>query len=67
MTYPREIYKSGQYRVIWGMEEHAALKREGWSDERQEVSRESSAELTELAEPKRRGRPPRVQSITEVA
>ncbi len=72
MTYPREIFKDGGYRVVFGPEEHAALKKEAWSDERQAVE-PLEANKPELMrtdanqpEPKRRGRPPKVREVEPI-
>ncbi len=70
--FPREIYKDGQYLVVWGMEEHRSFLAQGWTDEKPEP--EFISPLHEIAEalkdgtfPKRRGRPPNVRPISEVA
>ena len=75
MAYPLEVYKPGTYRVIWSPEEHAVVLTDGWSNQRpvDEEKPQYLAESTESYEasaalygstsaPKRRGRPPRVQS-----
>src|SRR5258708_6066787 len=35
--YPKQLYHSGgSYRVVWGPEEHAEAKSEGWTDSPEE-------------------------------
>jgi len=69
MAYPLEVYKPGAYRVIWSPEEHAQAKEEGWGDQKDPDQEPRYSAMHEIAEdikagtfPKRRGRPPRVQS-----
>ncbi len=68
MAYPMEIFKDGESRVMFGPEEHAEAKKDGWSDEREELStmQEIAADMRAGTFPKRRGRPPMVR-INEVA
>ncbi len=64
MAYPMEVYRDGESRVMFGPEEHAEAKKDGWSDERA-FSRALALEIVGDP-PKRRGRPPMVR-INEVA
>ncbi len=64
MAYPMEVYRNGESRVMFGPEEHAEAKKDGWSDERQRVG-DTVGDVGEPA-PRRRGRPPVVR-INEVA
>ncbi len=70
MAYPLEVFKEGESRVMFGPEEHAEAKKDGWSDEREAAERPKLTwnpipqEITAIA--KRRGRPPLVR-INEVA
>ncbi len=81
MYYPKSTWKLGAERVVHGPEEHYQAQREGWGDEKdpdteQRIVPEISESLQESTEsyeaseallnaPKRRGRPPKVQSIAQ--
>ncbi len=56
--------------VVFGQEEHAMRKAEGWTDLKPEPGEEDSiiyAIAAHIEPPKRRGRPPNVRPISEVA
>ncbi len=76
MNYPREIWNpQGAYMVVFGQEEHAMRKAEGWLDARPVASSDASPSQVRISDsasteditPKRRGRPPNVRPISEVA
>ncbi len=35
MVYPTEVHHNGATRVIWGPEEHAQARKDGWTDDPQ--------------------------------
>ncbi len=35
MVYPTEVHHNGTTRVIWGPEEHAQARKDGWTDDLQ--------------------------------
>ncbi len=35
MVYPTEVHHNGATRVIWGPEEHAQARKDGWTDDLQ--------------------------------
>lgn len=53
--YPMEVYKDGVVRVTWSPEEHAVLKKQGWTDEAPEgvVHKQFSAVAPKKDAPKK--------------